>query len=247
MTQIVGSNKHTQTSANIVKMRGSYLMLMLMIVFGLAKQGFSQRCGLFDERTEQCISLPTSTLCGMPPVTFEQTRQAAAAAETIEAIRQIGGPIVEGSPEAAQLGISVENPIIDLTFTQENFYRRCQNANLLTPDSGNVTEEGQEFIPFRRKRQAQSNSCCSPSPNTVRVVASVDRNGRPVQLVQPQGLAQLFQDTTNCPSATCTGQIACGPVTTLVPAEVMVLQPPGLTRINIEINICGAVTTVTVG
>ncbi|KAJ8043162.1 hypothetical protein HOLleu_10134 [Holothuria leucospilota] len=222
-------------------MIASCLMLVLIVLFGLANHSSCQTCDLFNQRSERCLALSTNTFCGMPPVTQEQIRQAQAAAETIRMIEQIGGPIVDGSQEALQLGISVDNPIVNLTVEQGNFYRRCQGSNLLTPDTS--------FTLKRRKRQTtQSNSCCSPSPNRVKLVASVDENDRAVQLVQPPGLAQLFPATTNCPSSTCTGQITCGPVRTFVPADALILQPfVASGRINIAVDICGAISTVQFG
>lgn len=101
-------------------------MLVLIVLFGLANQSSSQTCDVFNQRSERCLSLSTNTVCGVPPVTQQQISQARAASETIRMIQQIGGPIVEGSQEALQLGISVDNPIVNLTIEQTNFYRRCQ-------------------------------------------------------------------------------------------------------------------------
>lgn len=64
-------------------------------------------------------------VCGNPGITAEQMQQIAANPQIINEIENIGGPIYEDSVEAQALGISLNEPIVNLSFTQNNFYRRC--------------------------------------------------------------------------------------------------------------------------
>lgn len=94
------------------------------ILVGVLHYGAAQRCDFFDE-FEQCITLPTNMVCGNPGITAEQIQLIAANPQIINEIENIGGPIYEDSVEAQALGISLNEPIVNLSFTQNNFYRRC--------------------------------------------------------------------------------------------------------------------------